>query len=162
MLRDQYPGVDFDVINAAITAINSHVVLPIARGCSRLESDLFVIYLGNNEVFGVIKVGAEAICALTRPVDDIYFLIYTNDREERAMDTAKLFTNGRSQAVRLPKAYRFEGNEVYLKKVAGGVLLVSKDQSAWDIWERNLMKYEEPFMTERNQPKLQQERESLD
>jgi len=52
MLRNQYPGVDFDVINAAITAINSHVVLPIARDCSRLESDLFVIYLGNNEVVG--------------------------------------------------------------------------------------------------------------
>ena len=57
MLRDQYPGVDFDVINAAITAINSHVVLPIARECSRLESDLFVIYLGNNEVVGPYGAG---------------------------------------------------------------------------------------------------------
>ena len=78
------------------------------------------------------------------------------------METAKLFMNGRSQAVRLPKAYRFEGNEVYIKKVGGGVLLISKSQSVWDLWERNLMKYEEPFMTERNQPKLNQERESLD
>jgi len=78
------------------------------------------------------------------------------------MDTAKLFINGRSQAVRLPKAYRFEGNEVYIKKVAGGVLLFSKNQSIWDLWEKNLMKYEEPFMTQRNQPELQQERESLD
>ena len=32
------------------------------------------------------------------------------------MDTAKLFFNGRSQAIRLPKAYRFEGKEVYIKK----------------------------------------------
>lgn len=32
------------------------------------------------------------------------------------METAKLFINGRSQGVRLPKAYRFEGNEVYIKK----------------------------------------------
>jgi antitoxin VapB len=78
------------------------------------------------------------------------------------MKTAKLFINGRSQAVRLPKAYRFEGNEVYIKKMAGGVLLLPKNQSIWDLWERNLMKYEEPFMTERNQPELQQERESLD
>jgi len=78
------------------------------------------------------------------------------------METAKLFINGRSQAVRLPKAYRFEGSEVYIKKVAGGVLLISKNQSIWDLWEKNLMKYEEPFMTfmtERNQPELQQERE---
>lgn len=78
------------------------------------------------------------------------------------MKTAKLFINGRSQAVRLPKVYRFEGNEVYIKKVDGGVLLIPKNQSIWDLWERNLMKYEEPFMTERNQPKLQQKRESLD
>ena len=78
------------------------------------------------------------------------------------MDTAKLFRNGRSQAVRLPKAYRFEGNEVYIKKVAEGVLLISKNQSIWDLWEKNLMKYEEPFMTERNQPELQQKRKSLD
>ncbi|RUM33902.1 MAG: AbrB/MazE/SpoVT family DNA-binding domain-containing protein, partial [Desulfobulbus sp.] len=33
------------------------------------------------------------------------------------MDTAKLFINGRSQAVRLPKRYRFEGKEVYVKKI---------------------------------------------
>lgn len=42
------------------------------------------------------------------------------------MLTAKLFRNGRSQAVRLPKEFRFEGDEVYVKKVAGGVVLLSK------------------------------------
>ena len=68
------------------------------------------------------------------------------------MDTAKLFTHGRSQAVRLPKAYRIEGTEVYIKKTLGGVLLIPKDISFWDVWEQNLMKYDEPFMTERNQP----------
>ena len=52
MLRDQYPGVDFDVINTATGMINSHVILPIARHCTRLESDLLVIYMGNNEVVG--------------------------------------------------------------------------------------------------------------
>ncbi len=57
MLRDQYPSVDFDVINAAITAINSHVVLPIARDVSRLDPDLFVVYLGNNEVVGPYGAG---------------------------------------------------------------------------------------------------------
>jgi len=57
MLRDMYPGVQFDVVNAAITATNSHVALPIARDCARLESDLFVIYLGNNEVIGPYGAG---------------------------------------------------------------------------------------------------------
>lgn len=45
------------------------------------------------------------------------------------MRTAKLFKNGRSQAVRLPKEFRFEGDEVYVKRVAGGVMLLAKDES---------------------------------
>jgi len=80
---------------------------------------------------------------------------------EKIMETAKLFVNGRSQAVRLPKAFRFDGNEVYIKKISGGVLLIPKDLSLWDIWEQNLMKYDEPFMVERNQPEPQ-ERAGLD
>jgi antitoxin VapB len=43
------------------------------------------------------------------------------------MQTAKLFRNGRSQAVRLPREFRFEGDEVYVKRVAGGVMLLAKD-----------------------------------
>ncbi|MDM8524218.1 type II toxin-antitoxin system VapB family antitoxin [Desulfococcaceae bacterium HSG8] len=77
------------------------------------------------------------------------------------MDTAKLFINGRSQAIRLPKAYRFEGKEVYIKRISEGVLLIPKDNSIWDVWERNLKKYDKPFMTNRNQPNLQQERAGL-
>lgn len=78
------------------------------------------------------------------------------------MDTAKLFTNGRSQAVRLPKAFRLEGDEVYIKKVPGGLLLIPKNESVWDIWEKNLLKYNEPFMAERNQPTTGQTRDGLD
>mgnify|MGYP000852751104 CR=1 FL=1 len=77
------------------------------------------------------------------------------------MDTAKLFINGRSQAVRLPKTYRFEGKEVYIKKVSQGILIIPKDKSVWDDWEENLKKYDEPFMTDRNQPHSQQERDGL-
>jgi len=78
------------------------------------------------------------------------------------METAKLFINGHSQAVRLPKAFRFEGNEVYIKKTAGGVLLLQKNRSVWDSWAQNLMQNEEPFMNERNQPEMQQKRDALD
>lgn len=52
MLRDRYPGVKFEVVNAAMTAVNSHVVLEIARDCAAREPDLFVVYMGNNEVVG--------------------------------------------------------------------------------------------------------------
>ncbi|MBW1659336.1 MAG: AbrB/MazE/SpoVT family DNA-binding domain-containing protein [Deltaproteobacteria bacterium] len=78
------------------------------------------------------------------------------------MDTAKIFNNGRSQAVRLPKKYRFDGQEVFIKKVPGGVVLLQKNSSIWDTWEENLNKYQEPFMEDRNQPKSSQEREDLD
>jgi tetratricopeptide (TPR) repeat protein len=52
MLRDRYPGVKFEVVNAAMTAVNSHVGLEIARDCAAHQPDLFVIYMGNNEVVG--------------------------------------------------------------------------------------------------------------
>lgn len=78
------------------------------------------------------------------------------------MESAKLFKNGRSQAVRLPKSFRFEGNEVFIKKTSAGVLLIPKKGSVWDIWEERLNAYDEPFMTDRCQPKDHQVRDSPD
>jgi tetratricopeptide (TPR) repeat protein len=52
MLAEAYPQVEFEVINAAITAINSHVVREIAYDCARYDPDLFFVYMGNNEVVG--------------------------------------------------------------------------------------------------------------
>lgn len=57
MLREQFPGLRFEVVNAAMTAINSHVALEIARDCASFEPDLFVVYLGNNEVVGPFSPG---------------------------------------------------------------------------------------------------------
>ncbi len=52
MLRAAYPGRRFEVINAAVTAVNSHLVRGFAEDCARLEPDLFIVYEGNNEVIG--------------------------------------------------------------------------------------------------------------
>jgi tetratricopeptide (TPR) repeat protein len=52
MLRAAYPHEHFDVVNAAVTAINSHLERGIAADCARLEPDLFIVYAGNNEVIG--------------------------------------------------------------------------------------------------------------
>lgn len=57
MLRDAYPGVNWEVVNVAMTAINSHVVLPIARDCAKHQPDMFIVYLGNNEVVGPYGAG---------------------------------------------------------------------------------------------------------
>lgn len=60
------------------------------------------------------------------------------------METAKLFVTGRSQAVRLPRAYRFEGTEVVVKHFGGGVLLLPKD-NPWGILEEALNEFEPDF-----------------
>lgn len=52
MLKELYSGVRFEVINSAMTAVNSHVILPISRDCADRGANLFVIYMGNNEVVG--------------------------------------------------------------------------------------------------------------
>jgi len=57
MLRHHYPTARFEVVNLAVAAINSHVVLPMAEACVSFEPDLFVVYLGNNEVVGPFGAG---------------------------------------------------------------------------------------------------------
>jgi len=52
LLRERFPGQDFEVVNTGVTAIDSHVVLPIARECARLQGDVWIIYMGNNEMVG--------------------------------------------------------------------------------------------------------------
>jgi tetratricopeptide (TPR) repeat protein len=57
MFELRYPGTHFEVVNAAIVAINSNVILPIARDCAGVDADIWVIYMGNNEVVGPFGAG---------------------------------------------------------------------------------------------------------
>ncbi len=75
------------------------------------------------------------------------------------MRTAKLFRNGQSQAVRLPREFRFAGDEVYVKRQGDAVVLLPK-KSAWENWARSLELFTDDFMSEREQPPAQ-EREAL-
>jgi len=52
LLSKRFPKTHFEIVNLGITAINSHVILPIARDCARHEGDLWIIYMGNNEMVG--------------------------------------------------------------------------------------------------------------
>jgi antitoxin VapB len=67
------------------------------------------------------------------------------------VETAKLFMNGRSQAVRLPKGFRFEGDEVFIKRVGDAVLLLPR-RDPWRILIDSLEGFSEDFMEEREQP----------
>lgn len=75
--------------------------------------------------------------------------------------TAKLFKNGQSQAVRLPKEFRFENQEeLFIKKVGDGILLLPKnDKNVWEHLFSRLDEFSDDFMCERVQPT--QEREEL-
>ena len=58
-LRAQFPGKKFEVLNAAMRGINSHIIVPIARDCARHQPDLFIVYMGNNEAVGLHAPGPE-------------------------------------------------------------------------------------------------------
>jgi tetratricopeptide (TPR) repeat protein len=58
LLDGRFPDKHFEVVNTAMTAINSHVILPIARDCAAQHGDFWVIYMGNNEVVGPYGSGA--------------------------------------------------------------------------------------------------------
>jgi antitoxin VapB len=73
------------------------------------------------------------------------------------MDTAKLFKNGRSQAVRLPKEYAFPGEEVYVKRINGIVVLVPKSGDPWQPFVDSLNNFSDDFMSfKRDQGSLEQ------
>ena len=61
------------------------------------------------------------------------------------MQTATLFVNGSSQAVRLPKEFRFEGNEVYAYKIGDTVMLVPKEK-AWSTFLEGINEFTDDYL----------------
>jgi len=76
------------------------------------------------------------------------------------MDTARLFMSGRSQAVRLPKEYRFEGAEVVVRHFGNGVLLLPVNEP-WAMLDAALEAFEPGFQIIREQPVAQLREELL-
>jgi antitoxin VapB len=74
--------------------------------------------------------------------------------------TAELFENGKSQAVRLPKAFRFEGGEVLMKKIGEAVVLFPKD-AQWDMFLAGLVGFSDDFMADGRGDTAQPERMRL-
>ncbi len=73
--------------------------------------------------------------------------------------TAKIFTNGRSQAVRLPKEFRFDTSEVYIRKV-GDEVVISAKKSSWEDFFNRKNTFGDDFLAERDND-FPQERESF-
>jgi antitoxin VapB len=70
------------------------------------------------------------------------------------MTTAKLFKNGSSQAVRLPREFRFRGKEVYIRRLGNGVALLPKDDP-WASLVESLDEFSGDFLSTRSQPPVQ-------
>ena len=70
------------------------------------------------------------------------------------METAKLFKNGDTQAVILPKEFQFQGSEVYIKKIGSVIVLISQE-NPWQALFDSLSLFSEDFMESREQPVLE-------
>jgi antitoxin VapB len=84
----------------------------------------------------------------------VYHLVDTKSEEAFIVRTAKVFKNGRSQAIRLPKEFRVESGEVYLKKTPEGFLVIPRDP--WEVFFEGVRELSDGFMAEgRRQPEVQ-------
>ena len=74
------------------------------------------------------------------------------------MQTAKIFQNGRSQAIRLPKAFRLSGTEVRISREGDRIILEPLKQS-WDDWLLAIEQFSDDFMEQGREQPAMQERE---
>ena len=76
------------------------------------------------------------------------------------MQTARLFLNGRSQAVRLPKEYQFNGDNVYIQRVGEAVILFPVDKE-WEVFMHGLNNFSDDFLSEKRFQGTDQDRENI-
>lgn len=69
------------------------------------------------------------------------------------MTTAKVFMNGRSQAIRIPKAFRVRAGQVFLKKTPEGFAVIQRDP--WEVFVEGCRELSDSFMAARIQPPLE-------
>ncbi len=76
------------------------------------------------------------------------------------MPTTTLFMNGKSQAVRIPKEYRFDGEKVFIKRVGNAIVLLPEEHP-WDVLFASLQEFSEDCMQGQREQGVQQ-REEID
>ena len=94
-------------------------------------------------------------------LDLVHIMVYIlNERKVILMMTAKVFKNGRSQAIRLPKECRFSSDEVVVNKIGDIVILLPK-QNKWESFMRAIDMFSDDFMEDGRTTDIVQEREAL-
>jgi antitoxin VapB len=92
-------------------------------------------------------------------LDAVYITVYIEFRGND-MQTARLFINGRSQAVRLPKECQFKGEDVYIQKIGDAVIIFPKDKE-WETFLNGLNNFSDDYFSEERDQGKNQEREEL-
>jgi antitoxin VapB len=77
------------------------------------------------------------------------------------MGTAKLYENGQSQAVRLLKEFRFEGDQVYITRIGNSIVLLPY-LAPWNVLFDSLDHFSYDFMSERDQPQQQMREDTFE
>lgn len=90
----------------------------------------------------------------------VYIAVYIIYQEVTAMETAKIFENGKSQAVRLPKKFRFDVDEVVIQQLGNAVLLVP-EESLWQTFMDGLESFTDDIFEDGRDQGAQEERENL-
>ncbi|MBI3869276.1 MAG: tetratricopeptide repeat protein [Verrucomicrobia bacterium] len=110
LLQEQFPTKQVEVLNAAVTAINSHAILPIVRDCARLRPDVCVIYMGNNEVMGPFGPGTvfgDSVANLR---------LLRASLELKSWRTGQLLDQLRASFSRTAEPRSWEGLEMFMQK----------------------------------------------
>jgi tetratricopeptide (TPR) repeat protein len=131
LLAERYPQAKFEVINTGVTAINSHAILPIAQECARHAGDLWLVYMGNNEMVGPF--GAVTVFGTRTPP---LWLIRTQLQLRRSRFCQWVFDVAEKFQKADPAAARWQGMEMFVRNQVS-----PKDpskQSAYRNFERNL------------------------
>jgi tetratricopeptide (TPR) repeat protein len=105
MLATKFPQKKFEVVNVAMTAINSHVIREIAKECAGLEGDFWIVYAGNNEVVGPFG-GGTVFGPQVPPLPWIRFTLWL-----KTTRVGQLLTDARAR-----RDLEWEGMEMFLKQ----------------------------------------------
>ncbi len=112
-LREKFPAAKFEIVNTAFTAINSHVIVPIARECAQHEGDFWIVYMGNNEMVGPF--GAATVFGKQAPPLP-YVRLVTAIQKTRTgqlcMELARKFRHGKAPATSWGGMQMFLNNQI--------------------------------------------------
>jgi len=139
LLRARFPENKFEVINTGVTAIDSHVILPIARESARHQGDVWIVYMGNNEMVGPFG-AASVFGPQTPPLRLVRLsLMLQKSRLGQLLSAWSYKLRSRSSA---PSEWRgmemFLGNQVHPDDVRKGAVYRSFTQNLQDLLRTGL------------------------